>query len=63
MELNNFEQQAKEKLSNREIAPSAQAWDRLDAMLSVQEKPKKKNDLVVCGSKCYGTIIGRDASF
>ena len=44
MELNNFEQQAKEKLSNREIAPSAQAWDRLDAMLSVQEKPKKKNN-------------------
>jgi len=42
MELNNFEQQAKEKLSNREIAPSAQAWDRLDAMLSIQEKPKKK---------------------
>lgn len=42
MELNNFEQQAKDKLSNREIAPSAQAWDRLDAMLSVQEKPKKK---------------------
>jgi hypothetical protein len=42
MELNNFEQQAKEKLSNREIATSAQAWDRLDAMLSVQEKPKKK---------------------
>ena len=42
MELNNFEQQAKEKLSNREIAPSAHAWDRLDAMLSVQEKPKKK---------------------
>lgn len=42
MERNNFEQQAKEKLSNREIAPSAQAWDRLDAMLSVQEKPKKK---------------------
>lgn len=42
MELNNFEQQAKGKLSNREIAPSAQGWDRLDAMLSVQEKPKKK---------------------
>lgn len=42
MELNNFEQQAKEKLFNREIAPSAQAWGRLDAMLSVQEKPKKK---------------------
>jgi hypothetical protein len=42
MERNNFEQQAKEKLSNREITPSAQAWDRLDAMLSIQEKPKKK---------------------
>ena len=42
MERNNFEQQAKEKFSTREIAPSAQAWDRLDAMLSIQEKPKKK---------------------
>lgn len=41
MELDNFEQHAKEKFSNREITPSAQAWSRLAAMLSEQEKPKK----------------------
>lgn len=63
MERNNFEQQAKEKLSNREITPSAQAWDRLDAMLSIQEKPKEKNQLVVCCSKCYRAFIGRDTLF
>lgn len=42
MELNNFEKQVQQKLSNREIKPSANSWDRLDAMLSVEEKPKKE---------------------
>lgn len=42
MALNNFEKQVQQKLSNREIKPSANSWDRLDAMLSVEEKPKKK---------------------
>jgi hypothetical protein len=42
MGLNNFEKQVQQKLSNREIKPSANSWDRLDAMLSVEEKPKKK---------------------
>lgn len=42
MELNNFEKQALQKLSNREIKPSENSWDRLDAMLSVEVKPKKK---------------------
>lgn len=42
MEPNNIENQIKEKLNAREIQPSAQAWDRLDAMLSVAEEKKTK---------------------
>lgn len=57
MELNNFEQQAKEKLSNREIAPSAQAWGRLDAMLSVQEKPKKKMTWWYVAASVMGLLL------
>jgi arsenate reductase-like glutaredoxin family protein len=42
MEPNNIEKQFREKLNAREIQPSAQAWDRLDAMLSVAEEKKTK---------------------
>jgi hypothetical protein len=42
MGQNKIENQIKEKLSSREIQPSAQAWDRLDAMLSVAEEKKTK---------------------
>jgi len=42
MALNKLEKQLREKLSSREIQPSAQAWDRLDAMLSVVEEKKIK---------------------
>jgi hypothetical protein len=42
MEPNNMENQIKEKLNAREIQPSTQAWDRLDAMLTVAEEKKTK---------------------
>lgn len=42
MEPNNIEKDFREKLNAREIQPSAQAWDRLDAMLSVAEEKKTK---------------------
>ena len=42
MEPNNIENQIREKLNSREIQPSAQAWDRLDAMLTVAEEKKTK---------------------
>lgn len=42
MEPNKIEQQIKNKLEGRTIQPSVRSWDRLDAMLSVEEKPKKK---------------------
>ena len=43
MEPNNIENQIKEKLNQREIQPSQNAWDRLDAMLSVEEQKPKRN--------------------
>lgn len=43
MEPNNIENQIREKLNQREILPSANAWDRLDAMLSVEEQKPKRN--------------------
>ena len=42
MELNKIDNQIREKLNAREIQPSAQAWDRLDAMLAVSEEKKSK---------------------
>ena len=42
MELNKIENKIKEKLNSREIQPSPQAWDRLDAMLSVSEEKKSR---------------------
>lgn len=45
MEPNKLESQIREKLHAREIQPSVQAWDRLDAMLSIAENKKPKNHL------------------
>ncbi|MBP9848621.1 MAG: hypothetical protein KBC58_04220 [Flavobacterium sp.] len=42
MEPNKIDNQIREKLNAREIQPSAQAWDRLDAMLVVSEEKKSK---------------------
>ena len=42
MEPNKLDNQIREKLNSREIQPSAQAWDRLDAMLTVSEEKKPK---------------------
>lgn len=42
MEPNKFEQQIKDKLEGRTIQPSVKSWDRLDAMLTVEVKPKRK---------------------
>jgi hypothetical protein len=44
MEPNKIDNQIKEKLIVREIQPSAQAWDRLDAMLAVSEAKKAKKN-------------------
>ena len=41
MEPNKLENDFKEKLDQRTIEPSAMAWDRLDAMLSVTEEKRQ----------------------
>ena len=62
MALNNLENQIKNKLNSREIQPSANSWDRLDAMLAITEKPKKKFPWLLVAA-CFigfvfiGTII------
>ena len=42
MEPNKLEKQFRDQLNAREIQPSVQAWDRLDAMLSVAEEKKTR---------------------
>jgi hypothetical protein len=44
MALNKIDNQIKEKLNTREIQPSAPAWDRLDAMLTVAEAKQPKRN-------------------
>jgi hypothetical protein len=41
MEPNNFDNNIQQKFNSRKIEPSAQAWDRLDAMLTVAEEKKQ----------------------
>ena len=42
MKPNKIDNQIREKLDAREVQPSAQAWDRLDVMLTVSEEKKPK---------------------
>jgi len=42
MEPNKLDNQIREKLKARALQPSAQAWDRSDAMLAVSEEKKSK---------------------
>ena len=44
MAPNKIDNQIKEKLNGREIQPSAPAWDRLDAMLTVAETQQTKRN-------------------
>ena len=41
MAPNNFDKNIQQKFNSRKIEPSAQAWDRLDAMLAVAEEKKQ----------------------
>ncbi|MFX0557426.1 hypothetical protein ACOCEA_11555 [Maribacter sp. CXY002] len=40
MELNKFEKHIKDKLKDREIAPSTMAWDKIQRQLQVEEKKR-----------------------
>ena len=47
MEPNNIENKIREKLGSREINPSENSWDRLDAMLAVQEPKEPRKSYVM----------------
>jgi hypothetical protein len=61
MEPNNFDNNIKQKFNSRKIEPSAQAWDRLDAMLTVTEEKKQPKNyfwLKIAASFLLFTGIG-----
>ena len=57
MEPNNMENQFKDKLNKREIKPSENSWDRLDAMLAVAEKPKRNYQWMYFAASFLGFIL------
>ncbi len=57
MKSNKFETEIKDQLSSREIQPTAHAWDRLDAMLSVAEQPKKKFSWLLIAASFIGFMF------
>ena len=57
MEQNNIENQFRDKLNSREIKPSENSWDRLDAMLTVAEKPKKNYRWMFFAASFLGFIL------
>lgn len=60
MEPNNFEKDFREKLNQRKIEPSDNAWDRLDAMLSVAEEkkqPKNKKRWMYIAASIVGFLL------
>ena len=57
MEPNNMENQFRDKLNKREIKPSENSWDRLDAMLTVAEKPKRNFRWMYFAASFLGFIL------
>jgi hypothetical protein len=57
MEPNKLETQFKEQLNSREIKPSEMAWSKLDAMLTVAEKPKAKFPWMFIAASFVGFLL------
>ena len=57
MEPNKLETQFKTKLNSREIKPSNTAWDRLDVLLTVSEKPKRNLNWMYIAASFLGFIF------
>ncbi|PVX45241.1 hypothetical protein C8C85_1024 [Flavobacterium sp. 103] len=51
------ENQFKEKINAREITPSKASWDRLDAMLTVAEKPKRSFKWMYIAASILGFLL------
>lgn len=57
MKKSAIENQFKEKINEREIIPSKASWDRLDAMLTVHEKPKKNFRWMYVAASFLGFLL------
>lgn len=57
MEHHKLERQFREQLNSREIKPSEMAWEKLDAMLSVAEKPKAKFPWLYIAASFVGFVF------
>ena len=57
MELNKFEKEFKKQLDAREIQPSKMAWEKLDAMLTVKEKPKANFFWIYIAASFVGFLL------
>ncbi len=59
MERNKFEKELRDKMNQREIMPSENAWDRLDAMLTVAEeaKPKRHYNWLFIAATIIGFLL------
>ena len=62
---NNIENQFRDKLNSREIAPTQMAWNRLDAMLRVAEskQPKKEINWLLIAAGFIGILFSGIAVF
>ncbi len=57
MKSDKLEKQIKEKLVHRTIQPNEASWDRLNAMLSVSEKPKKNRNWIYIAASIIGFLL------
>ncbi|MFV5691489.1 hypothetical protein ACM55K_05645 [Flavobacterium sp. LT1R49] len=57
MERNKLEANFKEQLNSREIKPSEMAWNKLDEMLTVAEKPKAKFPWMYIAASILGFLL------
>lgn len=57
MESNKLENHFRKQFSEREIKPSEASWERLETILSIQEKPKKKYSWIYIAASMIGFIF------
>jgi len=57
MELNKFDKSIKDKMEARTIEPSADAWGKLEAMMPMADKPKRKYVWLYIAASFVGLLL------
>lgn len=63
MAPNKFEKHIKKELEQREIQPSAKAWERISSELEASSQPKKKNYFWYVAASLIGLLIASTVYF